>query len=124
MEEYSEEFREWVPVVPTSSWRVACGLAGACVLVDVLALVIANATSSLKCTDGWSDAGQHLADIAFLVVPATLAAILAGAFAARRRPKRRRHVMVLITGVLAAGAVTLLASSALLNNGPFRPCYD
>src|SRR3954469_13732052 len=34
MENYSKEFREWVPVVPTSSWRVACGLAAISVLLD------------------------------------------------------------------------------------------
>jgi ABC-type Fe3+ transport system permease subunit len=124
MENYSREFREWVPVVPTSSWRVACGLAAISVLLDVVALMIANATDSLKCSDGWTDAGQNLKSIAFLVVPVTLAAVVAGVYAARRRPNRLRRAAVLITSVLVAAGITLVASSALLNTGPFRPCSD
>ncbi len=125
METYSDRLPEWVPVPSTSSWRVACWLAGVCVLLDVLALVIANDMDLHKCEDGWSNLGQNLVAIAFLVVPVTLAAVVAGAYAARRHRKRRRHAMLLIASVVASGALTLVLSSAWMSTAPtFRATTD
>ena len=103
---------------------MACWLAVACGLFDVLAVVNASTVDLLKCDDGSTNIGDNFLFVVLLVVPVTLVTVVTSGYTAWREQKHRRHAMLLIASVLAAGAITLVVSRQLMSTGPYLPCRD